>query len=70
MQDFKRMAAPRLDEEKSTAEQRNELCDAIHFILPDIREGESATQFRARCQVELGDALFRSVILRRIAAVS
>lgn len=47
-------------------EERNAFVDAAHQLLPMTREGETATQFRARCQIEIGEALYRSALLKRM----
>lgn len=49
-------------------EDARDFGDAIHFLLPLIKDGENATQYRARCQTELGDLLYRMAILRKLMA--
>lgn len=45
---------------------RNNFVDQLHFLLPDIRLGETAESFRARCQVEIGEMLYKHDLLCRL----
>jgi len=47
--------------------ERQSFIDAMHYILPEIRPDDSATSYRARCQVIIGESLWRAAMIKSIA---